>query len=797
MNRSTRMHLLALVSLSVAGAPLAGCNDGPLLADRDGGADAPALADAGSDAGRGDAGPPPIDGGPACTQLDPTPPTDPTAGRWEERFGNPGVGGDLPNVEAFAFGADGLVYVGGDFTSAGYAPASNVAAWDGALGWRALGAGLPGRVAALAMSPAGVLFAAHAIDPDYDATRISRWNGTAWAEVAESTGAIHHLEATGTMLYAVGDFTRIGGVDTYSVAFYDGTAWAGFSRLRPDGSVYAVSATSPSDVCIGGSFTTLGDFGAGPVASRHAACWDGTAWQPRAIPVEFYVGIYTLERDPADGSLVAGGNFMLDDLGTNGGSLARWVTDHWELIGGGVMSEFGPGTTKEVRGIAFAGGATFVGGGFNVVDVADPRTAHAVARWDGTAWDDLGGLFAEVGFSIGQNNVYSVAAGPDGSVYFGGLFTRADSQRVAHVVRWDGTYWSTLRTPGERYEGVAGSVFALARQGTCATYVGGAFEYAGDVRANNIARFTEAGGYEALGEGVAGGVTDIAVSRSGLVYAAGDFVDGGEGSAFRNIAAWDGARWRGLGDGLDGVVWGVAVDEPSDGDRLVYAAGTMGMSGSTPITRFGRWDGTAWTDLGAGIAGFPFEFDPTMESDPYLYDVIVDPETHDVIVAGSFRAIGEGAARVVTSNVARWDGTSWHAYGGGLGGLSGSVLTITLWNGDLVAGGSFEIDGTRTRVARWDGTAWRGVGGAGLDAINIAALEPSGDALFAGGVFSIGTVSTHVAVFDGTEWSPLGNSVSDVVEALVSTEEGLYVGGTFDRAGVGASVGLGLWHYED
>ncbi len=51
--------------------------------------------------------------------------------------------------------------------------------------------------------------------------------------------------------------------------------------------------------------------------------------------------------------------------------------------------------------------------------------------------------------------------------------------------------------------------------------------------------------------------------------------------------------------------------------------------------------------------------------------------------------------------------------------------------------------------------------------------------------------------FDGPQWSPLGTSVSDVVEALVSTEEGLYVGGTFDRAGVGASVGLGLWHYED
>lgn len=787
-----------LRALTLAALLGAGCNDGPVLVDRDGGSDAP-LADGGADAGRGDAGPPLVDGGLGCADRDPTPPTDPTVGTWEERFGNPGVGGDLPNVEAFAFGADGLVYVGGDFTAAGYTPAANVAAWDGALGWRALGAGVPGRVASLAIDADGRLWAAHAVDPEYDATRISRWDGAAWTEVAQSTGGIRHLEITGTTLYAVGEFTRIGGVDLNSVAMFDGTTWSGFAGLAPDGWVYAVSATSTSDVCIGGAFSTLGDFGAGPVASRHAACWDGTAWQPRPTPAEFYIGIYTLERDPRDGSLVAGGNFMLDDLGTNGGSLARWVTDHWELIGGGVMSEFGPGSTKEVRGIAFSGGDLFVGGGFDLVNTADPIRAHAVARFDGTSWSDLGGVFAEVGFGLDQNNVYAVAAGPDGSVYFGGLFTRADSLRVAHVVRWDGTYWSALRTPGERYEGVGGSVYALAREGTCATYVGGTFEYAGEVRANNIARFTPTGGYEALGQGLAGGVTDIAVGANGLVYAAGDFVDVETGSSFRNIAAWDGARWRGLGDGFDSGVWGVAVDDPAtpDGTPLVYAAGTMAASGSTPITRFGLWDGTTWTDLGAGIEGYPLEFDPTMTSETILYDVIVDPETHDVIVSGSFRAIGVGDARVETQNIARWDGERFHAYGTGLGGLFGSVLTVTLWNGDLVAGGAFEVDGASTRVARWNGTAWEALGGDGLDAISVAALEPVGSALFAGGVFNIGERSTHVAVFDGTSWSPLGNSVSDLVEALVSTEEGLYVGGTFDRAGIAASVGLGLWRYED
>jgi hypothetical protein len=790
-------------------AVLAACGgNAPLLGDRDAGTDAPIGADDAQvgDAGRGDAGPPPIDSGPECLHRDPIAPEDPARGTWDTRFGNPGVGGDLPNVEAFAFGTDGRVYVGGDFTSVGLQPARNIAWWDGETGWHPVGDGLPGRVTSIAIAPDGTLWAAHAIDAsEYFATRISRLEGgTSWTTVADIEGesaddyleSVEELAFVGTTLFAVGSFSRIGGVALEHVARFDGATWSGYAGLVPDNTVTAISATSLDDVCIGGGFQTLG-----VIPARFAACWNGSAWQARSFPLEYYQGVFDLVRRPTDGALIAGGDFMMEEPSERGGSIAVWTGSAWELIGGGVMTELGPGTTRAVRGIVFAPHGMYAGGAFNLVNPSDPILANGAARWNGTAWEDFGGLFKEAGgFSLDSTNVNAIGVAPDGSVYFGGLFTRAGSARVAHVARFDGTYWSALRTPDEVYEGVGGRVWALTREGACAIYVGGEFEYVGGVRANGVARYTRSGGYEALGDGVLGAVTDLASASDGVVYAVGAFVDGDTGTEFRNVAVWNGSDWEALGPSVDGPVWAVALEEsesPDEPDR-VYVAGEFGMAGEVPARRIAMWAAGSWTDLGAGLEGFPFEYDPTMSSEPVLYDVLVDPTNGDVIIAGSFRAIGEGDARVVANNVARWDGERWHAYGDGLTDMYfGSVLALTFHEGRLVAGGSFGApDAAVQRIAIWNGTAWEAVGTGGPTGSSIAALESIGGALYAGGAFQLGGEDAHIAVYDDAGWHDLNAGLSDIAEALVVTDEGVYIGGPFNRAGEIASVGLALWQFE-
>ncbi|UJR86774.1 hypothetical protein [Sandaracinus amylolyticus] len=794
------MDLIRLAGAACAALTVGACTctSAPLLSDRDGGvrpADARIALD-GLVVTDVDAGPP--DGGSACAARDPRVPARPNEGAWAERFASPGVGGDLPSVDAIAIDARGVVYVGGTFTTAGYAPASNVAAWDGRDGWRALGEGVAGPVSSLAIGPDGSVYAAFALDLESEPSRIARWNGTTWTLIGEAIGAVEELAFLGPSLFAVGSFEAIGDVDVRSIARWDGARWSGYEGLQAriecefcgdavPGTIHTFLARGEHAFCVGGAFSTLG-----VIEAHSAACFDGTTWTARSMPLDVQAygelgvaSIYELTVDPSDSTLVAGGDFMLDDTNENGGSIARWTGDRWALIGRGVMEASGPGTTKAVRAVVFAPSGMYVAGAFDLVNPDEPLEVSAVARWDGSRYRDVGGLFAEVGFGHGQDNVRVAAVAPDGSVYFGGLFTRAGSQRVGHVVRWDGTYWSGLRTPTERYDSVAGQVHALARHRSCEIYVGGAFEYAGQVRVDNVARYRPGVGFAAMGRGVAGEVIDIDVTRDGRVVIGGSFRDPSESPRFRNVALWEHDAWQPLGESLEGRVWAVAVHEtasPDDRD-LVYAGGDF--PGQLAV-----WNGEAWREIG-GLRGYPIEG----EHLAVPQDLLVDPESGDLIVAGRFERVGED--ELVVNNIARWDGERWHAYGEGLGRAGDGALALAWWNGRLVVAGSFARSGETAlgRVAMWNGTAWESVGA--IDGNSVEALHTLGDVLFAGGVFEVpGSESSFVAAFTGTSWVGLGRGTSDGVEAIVSLDEGVYVGGSFDRAGTSPSIGLALWRWE-
>ena len=83
----------------------------------------------------------------------------------------------------------------------------------------------------------------------------------------------------------------------------------------------------------------------------------------------------------------------------------------------------------------------------------------------------------------------------------------------------------------------------------------------------------------------------------------------------------------------------------------------------------------------------------------------------------------------------------------------------------------------------FDGSAWQPVGSEGPDGSSVAALESIGGALYAGGVFQLGGEDAHVAVWNGTAWSDLNAGMSDIVEAIVVADEGVYVGGRVQPRG--------------
>lgn len=192
---------------------------------------------------------------------------DPADSYWWWLGSNPDVGVN-GNVNAIAYG-NGLLYVGGSFTTAGGVSANRIAAYNGAS-WSTLGTGLGGTVSAILVDGTDVYvggsFTTAGGNP---ASAIAKWNGTSWSSVGQgmfhtSTASVTALAKIGSYLYASGVFTNAGGsVVTRNIARWDGTQWEALgsgvgTESTPGASRASQLAVSGNDLFVGGIFQTAG-----------------------------------------------------------------------------------------------------------------------------------------------------------------------------------------------------------------------------------------------------------------------------------------------------------------------------------------------------------------------------------------------------------------------------------------------------------------------------------------------------------------------------------------------------------
>ena len=388
--------------------------------------------------------------------------------------------------------------------------------------------------------------------------------------------------------------------------------------------------------------------------------------------------------------------------------------------------------------------------------------------------------------------VYDDGLGNGPALYLGGNFQYAGDQDSSNLTRWDGRRWG-------RMEGFDDGVEALAvfDDGTGpALYAGGTFTTAGGQPASRIARWDGAN-WTPLGAGVGGGfeptVRALTVFDDGsgpALYVAGDFTQAG-GAAASNIAKWNGTSWSTLAGGVNASVFALTVFDDGSGPAL-FAGGVF----SAPGNRVARWNGTSWSALGSGIGGNTVVFALRGFDDgsgPALY------------VGGRFNSAGGKAV----SNIARWNGSTWSAVGAGLTNTilpqSSFVFALEVHDdgggAQLYAGGSFNFSGSLLYgspsfglCARWDGSAWSGFGG-GLGYANGRALRAfapfddgtgGGERLYAvGNLSAAGGFFTHaygIAHWNGSDWRVPGRGLNAQVNALATFDDGrgtaLYVGGT-------------------
>jgi len=246
---------------------------------------------------------------------------------------------------------------------------------------------------------------------------------------------------------------------------------------------------------------------------------------------------------------------------------------------------------------------------------------------------------------------------------------------------------------------------------------------------------------------------------------------------------------------LDSSAEAIVVFDDGGGPDL-YAGGWFTMANGLRVNHVARWDGGAWSPLGGGF---------TIAAPGSAHVTSLAVFDGELYAGGSFDTAGGVPAR----NIARWDGFSWSAAGGGLVNNSGGtyVNSMTVWDdgggSDLYVAGSFDEAGgvTLSNIARWDGSSWSALG-AGVDS-QVRAMQVfdagEGDDLYVGGYFENagGSPASRIARWDGAAWSALGAGIDEGVESLAVFDHGngpdLYVGGEFYNAGGSPANNMARW----
>jgi hypothetical protein len=284
-------------------------------------------------------------------------------GRNWSTFGS-GISGD---VSALAVSGS-TVFVGGAFTTAGGGTVDNIAQWNGS-GWSAVGSGISGGgydgngpyVDALAVS-GGMLYAGGDFSTagGNAATNIAQWNGSSWSSLGsgisgEGSGGYSFVAAlamSGSTLYAGGDFTIAGGSPANYIAGWNGGSWSTLGSGM-NGGVYAL-AVSGSTLYAGGY----------SVAGNNIAQWNGSSWSALGSgmsgPGSDGGGPYVNALAVLGGTLYAGGDFTAAD-GSPANYIAQWNGTIWSALGSGLgVGEF----SASVSALAMSGNTLYAGGGF-------------------------------------------------------------------------------------------------------------------------------------------------------------------------------------------------------------------------------------------------------------------------------------------------------------------------------------------------------------------------------------------------------------------------------------------------
>jgi hypothetical protein len=346
------------------------------------------------------------------------------------------------------------------------------------------------------------------------------------------------------------------------VSAQDEQWWSGF-YLGPSFDVRTMTVYD-GRLIAGGDFTQIAGE---PIP--YLAAWDGEKWSALGNGPGGEIRAVTVYQ----GDLIAAG-YINDHGNAFRKFVVRWNGSEWSNIGGAFDAS--------IWCLAVFGDDLIAGGYFHTVE-AD--SCAGVARWDGTAWRSMGGGLADASES---SSIWALGV-CDGSLYAGGHFTHSGPSAVSGIARWNGESWEPVGAGFDRNVGVLGVYNGEL-------IAGGNFVRSGDITVNCIAAWNGstwrplAGGVlgprDQYGEWPSVGALHVVDEK---LYVGGHFQAAGNVTA-NNIAVWDGSSWNALGAGLqpgDAGWAGAFTLCPYNGS--VYVGGRFGLAGGERSRFLARW----------------------------------------------------------------------------------------------------------------------------------------------------------------------------------------------------------------
>lgn len=584
--------------------------------------------------------------------------------------------------------------------------------------------------------------------------RVDKTTGRVTPLGAGLTGGTLIVNAVAVMggdVFIGGTFTAVDGVVASRVAKWNGSTWSALGS-GASGTVNAMAVLG-SELFIGGTFSSVG----GVSLTSRLAKWDGTNW--------LAVGAGFNSTSVPTGGLAVAGSELFVGRGTQ---VQKWNGTAWSNVGpttdtiSGIATQDGvnvyvvgnsscrhwDGSTwttlktfdEFTTEIALLGTDVYVGGQFS----------NFLERWDGSAWQTVG--------SSGVTQYLTMVVQVGGAVFVSGDFTVTDGVKTPSLARWDGSAWSSIFEDLDG--GLNGEGYSIVELND-KIYVSGDFTTAGKIAANHVACYDKPTNTWTALPGSPGGNL---IAHNGELYAY-YWVDEPAPPYHFNVAKLTGTTWTTIG-----TLEGTSMGTPASIGGVLYIIGNFSSVNGTPINHITKWNGTTWSDAGAGI---------TLNADSMVQSIC---QVGSQLYASTFNNELVGLDWIQTSHILQWNGSAWVTHTSNITPVVQSMIAI---GNDLVVGGLIDsIDGVPcgNNVARWNGITWSALGTGVNGAVNV--LKYTHGLLYAGTQVD----DEFLREWNGSTWEEVGGGPNwDVWDIAVLGDE-LFITGGFTEAG---------WNYAE